>query len=211
VTEQTKAAAGDRAYRHTKELILSGELAGGQLLSEGEIAGRLDISRTPVREAFLRLEAEEFLQLIPKRGAIVVPVPPGEAEDVLDLREALETAAVRRLAKDERLLADAEPRLRKALQRQAASAERQDAEAFAAADDAFHTGIVEAAGNRLATKFYASLGDRQRRMSLGVLRPKAQQLDVVLREHGQLLDRILARDPEGFSRELSEHLDRHHR
>jgi DNA-binding GntR family transcriptional regulator len=210
VTEQTKAPAGDRAYRHTKELILSGELAGGQLLSEGEIAGRLDISRTPVREAFLRLEAEEFLRLIPKRGAIVVPVPPGEAEDVLELREALETAAVRRLAAHDQLLAEAESRLRKTLQDQADSAGRQDAEAFAAADDAFHTGIVEAAGNSLATRFYASLGDRQRRMSLGVLRPKAQQLDEVLREHRELLDRILARDAEGFARSLSGHLDRNH-
>src|ERR1700716_2733590 len=121
-----KTPAGDRAYQHTKELILSGRLPGGHLFSEGDIATSLEISRTPVREAFLRLEVEELLRLIPKRGAIVVPVPPGEAEDVLDLREALESAAVRRIARDERLLDELAPRLTRSLAAQAACAERHD-------------------------------------------------------------------------------------
>jgi DNA-binding GntR family transcriptional regulator len=95
--------AADRAYALTKELVLTGELPGGHLFSEGEIAERLGVSRTPVREAFLRLQAEDLLTLIPKRGAVVVPVPPGEAEDVLDAREAIETAAVRRLLRSRRL------------------------------------------------------------------------------------------------------------
>ena len=51
-------SAAEQAYREVKELILSGGLPGGELISEGEIAGRMGLSRTPVREAFLRLEAE---------------------------------------------------------------------------------------------------------------------------------------------------------
>ena len=206
-----KTPAGDRAYQHTKELILSGRLPGGHLFSEGDIATSLEISRTPVREAFLRLEAEELLRLIPKRGAIVVPVPPGDAEDVLDLREALESAAVRRIVRDERLLDEVAPQLRRSLAEQAACAERHDAHAFAEADDAFHFGIVEAAGNALAIKFYASLADRQRRMSLSVLKPKARQLDLVMSEHEGLATKILARDTDGFASALRHHLDTNHR
>jgi DNA-binding GntR family transcriptional regulator len=206
-----KTPAGDRAYQHTKELILSGRLPGGHLFSEGDIATSLEISRTPVREAFLRLEAEELLRLIPKRGAIVVPVPPGDAEDVLDLREALESAAVRRIVRDERLLDEVAPRLSRSLTEQAACAERHDADAFAEADDAFHFGIVEAAGNALAIKFYVSLADRQRRMSLGVLKPKARQLDLVMSEHEGLAAKILARDTDGFASALRHHLDTNHR
>ena len=206
-----KVAAGDRAYRHTKELILSGELAGGRLFSEGEIAQELEISRTPVREAFLRLEAEQLLRLVPKRGAIVVPVAPGEVDDVLELREALESAAVRRLTSDDRLLERAKRSWTEALDEQARCAEAQDPEGFAAADDAFHTGLVEAAGNAIAITFYRSLADRQRRMTLGVLRPRAKQLDVLLAEHRELADLISARDPEGFARALAGHLDRNHR
>ncbi len=208
---EEKAPAGDRAYRHTKELILSGGLTGGQLFSEGEIAQELEISRTPVREAFLRLEAEQLLRLVPKRGAIVVPVPPGEVQDVLELREALEAAAVRRLVADDRLLDAAKVRWTEALDEQARCAAAEDPEGFAVADDAFHTGIVESAGNAIAISFYRSLADRQRRMTLGVLRPRAKQLDVLLAEHRELADLIRTRDPEGFARALAGHLDRNHR
>src|ERR1700760_1846284 len=89
--------AAQRAYTLTKDLILSGHLPAGSLVSEGDIAERLLLSRTPVREAFLRLETEDLLRLIPKRGAVVVAVSPTEAVDVLDVRLALEVAAVQRL------------------------------------------------------------------------------------------------------------------
>ncbi|MEV6286630.1 GntR family transcriptional regulator [Kribbella sp. NPDC051770] len=203
--------AGDRAYRHTKELILTGELAGGQLFSEGEIANDLDISRTPVREAFLRLEAEQLVQLIPKRGAVVVPVTPTEMEDVLDLREALEAAAVRRLLRDDRLLAAASEGWSRALEEQRRCAQERDADGFAAADDAFHASFVEGSGNALAIRFYRSLGDRQRRMSLSVVRPRAELLDVLLQEHAALAECVERREPEAFARGLGEHLDRYHR
>src|ERR1700743_28677 len=108
----TTEPAAHRAYVATKDLSLAAGLSAGALLSEGEIAARLALSRTPVREAFLRLENEELLRLIPKRGAVVVPVPPTEAADVLDVRLALETASARRLRDPEReiagLLADLE-------------------------------------------------------------------------------------------------------
>ncbi|NKS66646.1 GntR family transcriptional regulator, partial [Rhodococcus hoagii] len=55
-------------------MILSGALPGGELISEGEIASRMGSSRTPVREAFLRLEAEGWMRLYPKRGALIVPI-----------------------------------------------------------------------------------------------------------------------------------------
>jgi DNA-binding GntR family transcriptional regulator len=206
-----KTPAGDRAYRHTKELILTGALAGGQLFSEGEIAQRLDISRTPVREAFLRLEAEQLLRLVPKRGAVVVPVSPTEVDDVLELREALEAAAVRRIVRDERLLAAASAGWSRALDEQERCAAAEDPDGFAAADDAFHRSLVDASGNMLAIRFYRSLGDRQRRMTLGVLRPRARQLDVILAEHRALADQVAAGDAEGFARALADHLDRNHR
>ncbi|MGC4941835.1 GntR family transcriptional regulator [Kribbella sp. DT2] len=206
-----KSPAGDRAYRHTKELILSGALAGGQLTSEGEIAQDLSISRTPVREAFLRLEAEQLLRLVPKRGAVVVPVSPTELEDVLDLREALETAAVRRLVGREELMTAATEGWTRALAEQTRCAAAKDPDGFAVADDAFHTNFVEASGNALAIRFYRSLAERQRRMSLHVTRPRANRLDELLVEHRALADHVERRDPDGFARALADHLDRHHR
>ena len=91
-------SAADRAHRYVRERILSGEIAGAAMITEGEIAEATGVSRTPVREAFLRLQAEGLLALHPKRGALVQPITPGEADDVFELRELIEAHAARRIA-----------------------------------------------------------------------------------------------------------------
>lgn len=204
-------SAADRAYTLTKELVLSGELPGGHLFSEGEIADRLGVSRTPVREAFLRLQAEELLTLVPKRGAIVAPVPPGEAEDVLDAREAVESAAVRRLLRTPARVGAVAAELRAVLDRQRGHAERGDLPAFAEADELFHRTVVAAGGNALMIRFYAGLADRQRRMSVHALGPVPEQLPVVLREHAELVEIIERGDAGAFATALRAHLDGTHR
>ena len=68
--------AADTAYSFVKEQIVLGVYAGGEMISEGDVAAQLSISRTPVREAFLRLQAEGWMRLYPKRGALVVAVTP---------------------------------------------------------------------------------------------------------------------------------------
>lgn len=203
--------AADRAYELTKELVLTGELPGGHLFSEGEIAERLGVSRTPVREAFLRLQAEDLLRLIPKRGAVVVPVSPGEAEDVLDAREAVETAAVRRLLRRPERVADAVAELRARLATQQGHADDGDLRAFADADESFHRTIVEVGRNELTIRFYATLADRQRRMSMYALAPVPEKIPVVLREHRELIEIIERSDDAAFAPALRAHLDGTHR
>src|SRR5579875_627543 len=83
-------SAVERARSWVRERILDGTLAGGQLLTEGEVAERIGISRTPVREAFLQLEAENMLRLYPKRGALVVPVEASDLREVLVARSLIE-------------------------------------------------------------------------------------------------------------------------
>ncbi|MBO1414239.1 GntR family transcriptional regulator [Streptomyces sp. FH025] len=201
--------AADRAYELTKDLILSGGLPGGMLISEGEIAERAALSRTPVREAFLRLQAEGLLQLFPKRGAVVVPVGPGEAEDVLELREALESTAVRRITRRAEPLDDLLRQLSELIDLQREPARRADVGAFADADEAFHRGIVTAGGNALAERFYETLRDRQRRMAVQLLQPRPERLAALIEEHTALVERIAARDAAGFTEALRAHLDAH--
>jgi DNA-binding GntR family transcriptional regulator len=202
--------AAQRAYEVTKELILTGHLAAGALLSEGDIAERLAVSRTPVREAFLRLEAEELLRLIPKRGAVVVPVAPTEAADVLDVRMSLETGAVRRLAAPDRDLTALLAELQTSIMRQQELAAARDVAAFAEVDALFHRSIVDAAGNALATRFYASLADRQRRMTIGAVGGRPEKLGALVKEHRSLATRVRRRDLDGFARTLQAHLDNTH-
>ncbi|MFD7922081.1 GntR family transcriptional regulator [Streptomyces sp. NPDC059740] len=204
--------AAERAYRHAKALIIGGTWGEGSLVSEGDLATRVGLSRTPVREAFLRLQGEGLLDLIPKRGAVVVPLPASEAEDVLDLREALECAAVRRITRyDDAELAGVAGGLRQCLRAQEEPARRVDLVAFVEADEAFHRAIVSASGNALAERFYQSLGDRQRRMAARALRPRPERLAVLVQEHTALVEAVGARDEVAFRRLLRAHLDATHR
>src|SRR6201996_1791220 len=87
---QRPVSATTTAYRFAKQRLLDGRFPAGELLSENEIARELGISRTPVREAFLLLEAEGLLELYPRRGALVSPIAPTESDDVLEARLLIE-------------------------------------------------------------------------------------------------------------------------
>ena len=203
--------AAERAYLATKELILTGKLTGGSLVSEGDIADSLSLSRTPVREAFLRLQSEQLLRLIPKRGAVVLPVPATEAADVLDVRLSLESGAVARLVQLDDELDELLAPFADRLTTQRALANARDIAGFAEADEQFHRAIVSAAGNAIADGFYAGLADRQRRMSIGANQPRPARLTVLVTEHRRLLEEIYARDLSGFTVALRAHLDATHR
>src|SRR5450759_5164845 len=83
-------SASDRAYAHLKRGILDGTQAEGQFFTEGEVAEAVGVSRTPVREALLRLEVEGLVRLYPKKGAMIVPVSAQEAQDVVEARAVIE-------------------------------------------------------------------------------------------------------------------------
>src|SRR5919199_6671341 len=91
-------SAAARVYAYVKERLLDGTFPGGVLLSENELSQQLGLSRTPVRQAFVQLEAEGLLELYPKRGALVVPVAASEIEDVFEARLLIEQHAARRAA-----------------------------------------------------------------------------------------------------------------
>jgi DNA-binding GntR family transcriptional regulator len=202
-----EASSSERAYQATKDEILSGEARGGQLLSEVEVAARLGVSRTPVHEAFLRLAAEDLLELLPRRGAVVVAISPQEATDLLEMRLALETAAVRRLCRTPERIDELFANLTELLDAQRRGAAAGDQPQFVAADDAFHRRIIEVAGNTIARRFYCSLSDRQRRMMAGAARADSTRLALLIDEHRQLAAAIRRRDHEEFEAALLAHLE----
>jgi DNA-binding GntR family transcriptional regulator len=200
------APAAQRVYDAIRREILDGEISGGTLLSEVEIAARLGVSRTPVHEAFLKLEAEDLLELAPRRGAVVVPVRPGEAADVLEIRHALEVTAARRLAQGQAgARAAFGATAANLLAEQDRIAAEGDLAAFAAADADFHRAIVAASGNAIADRFYASLADRQRRMTIGAVGTQTHRLAALAEEHRGLADLVVAADVSGFEVMLARH------
>lgn len=203
-------SASEQVYREVKERILSGSLPGGELISEGEIAGGMGLSRTPVREAFLRLEAEGWMRLYPKRGALVVPVAEGEAQHVVEARQLLETHSVRVLLTEPRARELLVARLRESLSEQREIAQAGDMSAFSAADADFHRMIVEAGENPLLLTFYSGIRERQRRMTANSLARDPGQLSRIIADHEHLTELIEAGDEVGFSAAVLDHMHRVH-
>lgn len=203
-------SASEQAYLTVKEMIVTGELPGGELVSEGDIAGRMDISRTPVREAFLRLQVEGWMKLYPKRGALVVAIAPGEAEHVVSARWLVETGSVRAVVADAHARADLVAGLRANVEAQREIAATGTRAEFSAADADFHRLIVRAGGNPLLDAFYDGLRERQRRMTTHSLARDPAQLARIVDEHAALAELIDAGDVDAFSTSVDGHMRRTH-
>lgn len=159
---------------------------------EDELAAQLGVSRTPVREALIRLESTGLIRLRPGRGALLSPVTDGEYLEWLQLREVLEGFAAREAALNasqrdvERLRALFEPFL-------TSSVDDRDADAYAQANVTFHEEIIALANNRLLEQVWAAFGHRQttfRRQTIKRLHRGADSL----REHLAMIDAIARRD-----------------
>lgn len=204
-------SAAEAVYRHVKDRVLTGGLEGGRMVSEGEVSSTLGVSRTPVREAFLRLEVEGWLRLFPKRGALVLPVAPHEIDEVLDARALLESHAAADVVTRPDDLAALVDALDAVIEAQRTSHEAGDLPGYTEADAEFHRLVAESGRNSLLAGFYRTLRERQQRMTADSLRGRTAAAATVLDEHRALRDLLAAGDVAGFDRALVEHLDHTHR
>jgi DNA-binding GntR family transcriptional regulator len=172
----SRPSAADRVYEHVRQGILSRRYADNELLAEGAIAADTGVSRTPVREALLRLEAQGMIRLLPKRGALVLPVTAQEWRDVLDTRLLVESHCTRSVIESGRGPAVARA-LEVPLADLRAAADTRDVAAYVAADRTFHATIVAADNNMILIRLYGSLRDRQLRMGAANLSAPDGQLD----------------------------------
>lgn len=202
-----RLAAKDRAYAYVKNQVLRGVYEGGELISEGDVSKSLEMSRTPVREAFLRLEVEGLLRLYPQRGALVVPVSPSEVRSVLEARLVLERFAAEKLVDGPVSTREAVlSRLDAHLDRQREQIRDERLGEFLEEDRLFHSCMVEAADNQLFTPFYASLRDRQVRMIAESLLLETGRRKTILDEHQQIADALRQGDRVRASAAVADHI-----
>ena len=129
-----------RTHAAVRELILGGELTAGARLAEAELADRLGVSRTPVREALARLAAEGLVELVPNRGARVATWSRRELEGVFELRALLEPQLTE-LAVPRATAADADD-LDDLAHRMIVTAAEEDLDALVPLNRAFHDRLV---------------------------------------------------------------------
>jgi DNA-binding GntR family transcriptional regulator len=199
-------SAAQRAYHHLKARLLDGTFAGGTLLSENELAHQLGLSRTPVRQAFVQLEAEGLLELYPRRGALVVPISASEADDVLEARLLLEQHCARRAAAAGPALA-AELRELLAEQEEAVAA---GGAGFARADRRFHRAIVAATGNAILTRQYDALRDRHQRIAATTVARDPSRVARFVAEHREIAAALERGDGEAAAALMGAHLHSAH-
>lgn len=196
--------AAERVYLHVKSGVLDRSYEGGTLLTEGDLADAVGVSRTPVREALLRLEAEGLLKLYPKKGALVLPVSAQEIADVVETRLLVERYAVAKVVG----AAPAEliTRLEDSLAEQRGHAEAGDLAAFAVADRCFHAEIVRAAYNRILAQLYDRLRDRQLRMGVATMHAVPSRVAKNISEHAEILEALRGGSADTAARLVDRHV-----
>ncbi|SET87983.1 GntR family transcriptional regulator [Paracoccus homiensis] len=182
----------DRAIAELRRLVFSGELAAGSDHLESELAERLGMSRTPVREAARTLESQGLLELRARKGVRILSVSPTDMREIYDVLTELESLAAERAA--ERCHdADHLAALAQAIADMDRSLEARDLEAWAQADDRFHAELVRLGGNSRVIAIVAMLGDQVRRARAVTLfmRPLPVQSN---RDHQGVYEAILRGD-----------------
>lgn len=198
-----RATAASLVQDELRRAILAMELHPGAPLAEKELTARFGTSRTPVREALIRLKEEGLVEIFPQAGTFVARIPIGAIPEAVFIRQALECATVDVLAR----IATPEDiaRIDETIARQHEALEAGDQPGFHVADEDFHEAIALAAGHpgvwKLAHVAKRQI-DRCRRMTL----PVPGRMAMVIREHLLILDQVRRGDGMAAAEAMRQHL-----
>jgi DNA-binding GntR family transcriptional regulator len=145
-----------RAYRDMRQRILDGAMPAGSQFLEQELAEMLGMSRTPVREALIRLQDERLVEVKPRRGARILGVSADELYDIYEITSDLEASALRRLARTG-LKPPALQRVEQALAGMEQATAAKNLNDWLKWDHQFHEALVDAAGNQRLTEIFRGL------------------------------------------------------
>ncbi|WP_406567463.1 GntR family transcriptional regulator [Azospirillum canadense] len=191
-------------YRDLRNEIVSLRRKPGEPIAEKVIAQDYGVSRTPVREAVLRLADEGLIEIFPQSGTFVARIPLGALPEAIAIRKALEEATVRYAAQRATRSQVAKLRANLELQRELEAA--GDFNGFHQADESFHALIAETAGYPgfwALTQQVKVQVDRFRLLTLPVL----GRVPAVIAEHTVIVEAIANHDPDAAAKALDVHLD----
>lgn len=190
LTSPADPSFADQAHDAIRRRILDNVWAPGHRALEQEVALALGMSRTPVREALVRLQAEGLIEVVPRRGMHVLPVSPRQMREIYEVLTALETLAIELLARRQPTaselapLVDATGDMDRALQ-------ADDLDGWAGADARFHADLIALAGNEILVAAAARLSDRVHRARMFSLRLRPKPVHSTA-EHRALVEALLA-------------------
>lgn len=189
-------ASGSHAYQALRGLVLEGVYPPGSRLKEAEIAARLGVSRTPVREALLQLEGESLVELIPNRGAVVRELSRTDVHEILVLRAILEAfcASTAATSMDAEEIDELEMLHKKLAEEAARPAHEGQEDALAALNTNFHRAVVGGSGNTRIAALLEKLVAIPAAWKAGFWGSRRHREAAVV-YHLEIVDAIRARDP----------------
>ncbi|GAA3702973.1 GntR family transcriptional regulator [Zhihengliuella alba] len=202
ISRKTAPTAPEIAYLWLREQIAALPWDQEAFLSENAIAESAGVSRTPVREALLRLEAVGLLRRVPHKGAYVPSLTSHDIREMLEVRRVIGTWAVSKVTAQRLLRREV---LDAIVDEQAMLLD--DPVAFIEADIRFHKAIVHAAGNPTLEGVYDSQRFKQARLGVQAILERRDRIEQVLVEHRAMVDAIDSGDPDEAVAASARHLD----
>lgn len=203
-----RRVAGDRPvsvqiYEFIRDAIISMEFQPGQMIPETALAQQFGVSRTPVREALIKLSNIGFVDVLPQRGTYVSKFSMEKILEARFIREALELAVVATVAEqaDDELIAECES----ILAEQQLAADNDNALAFQKLDDHFHQTLSSRTGYARVTQLIESEKahmDRVRNLSLHI----RGQYHRVLEQHQAILKALKKHNPDAARKAMAVHM-----
>lgn len=190
-------------FNTLREEILKGELEPGERLMEIQIADRLGVSRTPVREAIRKLELEGLAIMLPRRGAIVASITVSDLEDVLEVRRVLEGLTVDLACK--KITEEELDQLKKCLDEFKRVVGGKDLTLITEKDVAFHDVINNASRNRRLIQILNNLREQIYRYRLEYIKDADKRM-LLVEEHKMIYEAIRNRDSSAAKKAIKKHI-----
>lgn len=194
----------DVVFNTLRQAILRGELKPGERLMEIQLANKLGVSRTPIREAIRKLELEGLVLMIPRKGAEVADITEKSLRDVLEVRRALEELSVQLAC--EKITQEEIEELEKAAEEFKKILKSDDITEIAEADVRFHDVIYMATDNQKLIQLLNNLREQMYRYRVEYLKnPKVHQK--LIKEHEEIIEHIKKREKEAATEIVCKHID----
>ena len=204
--QPARAFLKDEAYSQLKRRLFQGDYPPGSFLSERQLARDLGMSKTPIKAALERLEAEGYVTVSPQQGIVVRELSIREIADQYEIRAALESFVLRTLAG--RLTATQVEALHANLESQARLRGTSEVTLGVELDAAFHTQFVEFLGNQEIIRVFGQLRDRMQRIVTRVFQHNPTRLETSYDEHVAIAAAVISGRGEQAANLIVAHLER---
>lgn len=194
----------DVVFNTLRQAILRGELEPGERLPEIQLADKLGVSRTPIREAIRKLELEGLVIMIPRKGAVVAEITEKSLRDVLEVRRALEELSVKLAC--EKIQEEEIEELKVAAKEFEDALKTGDVTAYAEADVKFHDIIYHTTDNERLIQLLNNLSEQMYRYRVEYLK-REDSHETLLAEHQYIIEMLKRRDVKRAVEAVCTHVD----